>query len=70
VLGLEAADLRADIPLGDLGADTVARVLWSDVVAGLSDAEGVEVRVDDAVLRDAATLRDLADHLSTLRGAA
>jgi hypothetical protein len=70
VLDLEAADLRADSPLGDLGADTVARVLWADVVEELCGAEGAVVSVDDAVLRDAATLGDLAEHVRDLRGAA
>ena len=70
VLDLEAADLRADSPLDDLGADTVARVLWADVVEELSGAEGAVVIVDDAVLRDATTLGELAEHLRALRGAA
>ena len=70
VLDLEAVDLRADSPLDDLGADTVARVLWADVVEELSGAEGVPVLVEDAVLRDATTLGELAEHLRVQRGAA
>jgi hypothetical protein len=72
VLDLEAADLRADSPLGDLGADTVARVQWADVVEELCGAEGLgaAVVVDDVVLRDAGTLGELAEHLREQRGAA
>ena len=36
VLDLPAASLRADSPLDDLGADSVARVQWADVVEELS----------------------------------
>jgi hypothetical protein len=70
VLDLEAADLRADSPLGDLGADTVARVQWADVVEELGRAAGAPVEVDDAVLRDASTLGELAEHLRAPAGAA
>ncbi|MFN8169974.1 MAG: phosphopantetheine-binding protein [Candidatus Nanopelagicales bacterium] len=70
VLDLEAADLRADSPLGDLGADTVARVQWADVVEELGRAAGAPVEVDDAVLRDASTLGELAEHLRSPAGAA
>ena len=70
VLDLEAADLRADSPLGDLGADTVARVLWADVVEELSGADGAPVTVEDSALRDAATLGELAEHLRIRRGGA
>ncbi|MGE0819741.1 MAG: phosphopantetheine-binding protein [Candidatus Nanopelagicales bacterium] len=65
VLDLEAVDLRADSPLDDLGADSIARVQWADVVEELAAAEGRTVSVDDSVLRDAAVLGDLAEHLST-----
>jgi hypothetical protein len=70
VLDLEAAELRADSPLGDLGADTLARVLWADVVEELSAAEGVAVAVPDSALRDASTLGDLAEQLRGRQGAA
>ena len=63
VLDLEAVDLRADSPLDDLGADSIARVQWADVVEELAAAEGRAVSVDDSVLRDAAVLGDLAEHL-------
>jgi hypothetical protein len=64
VLDLEADDLRADTPLDDLGADAVARVQWADVVEELAAADGRPVDVPDDALGAAATLGDLAEHLS------
>ncbi|MCA0332056.1 MAG: phosphopantetheine-binding protein [Actinobacteria bacterium] len=64
VLDLEADDLRADSPLDDLGADSIARVQWADVVEELAAEGGRTVVVDDSVLRSAAVLGDLAAHLS------
>jgi hypothetical protein len=64
VLDLEAADLRADSPLDDLGADSVARVLWADTVEELAAADGRAVRFDDDALRSAAVLGDLAAALA------
>ena len=63
VLDLEAVDLRADSPLDDLGADSIARVQWADVVEQLAAGDGRPVTVDDSALRDAVVLGDLADHL-------
>jgi hypothetical protein len=63
VLDLEAADLRADSPLDDLGADALARVQWADVVEELASADGRTVVVPDAALGAAATLGDLAELL-------
>ena len=64
VLDLEAVDLRADSPLDDLGADSIARVQWADVVEQLAAADGRPVTVDDSALRVAVVLGDLADHLA------
>lgn len=64
VLDLEADDLRADSPLDDLGADAVARVQWADVVEELAAADGRAVAVPDDALGTAATLGDLAGHLT------
>lgn len=64
VLDLEADDLRADSPLDDLGADAVARVQWADVVEELAAADGRAVAVPDEALGTAATLGDLAGHLT------
>ena len=63
VLDLQADDLRADSPLDDLGADSVARIQWADVVEELAATRGGDAHVDDAVLRSATTLGDLAAHL-------
>lgn len=64
VLDLEAVDLRADSPLDDLGADSIARIQWADVVEELAAERGRTVSVDDTCLRDAVVLGDLADHLA------
>ncbi len=69
VLDLEAVDLRADSPLDDLGADSIARIQWADVVEELSAAAGRPVTVDDSALRDAVVLGDLAEHLEPARPA-
>ena len=49
--------------IDDLGADSIARVQWADVVEELSAADGRPVTVDDSALRAAVVLGDLADHL-------
>jgi acyl carrier protein len=64
VLDLEAVDLRADSPLDDLGADSIARVQWADAVEELAAAEGRDLHVDDSVLASATVLGDLAEHLT------
>ncbi len=63
VLDLEAVDLRADSPLDDLGADSVARVQWADAVEELAASAGTPLTVHDDALRDAVVLGDLAGHL-------
>jgi len=63
VLDLEAGDLRADSPLADLGADSVARIQWADVVEELAAADGTPVTVPDSALAESETLGELADHL-------
>ena len=64
VLDLEADDLRADSPLADLGADSVARILWADVVEEFAATGRTSVIVSDAVLGTADTLGALAEHLA------
>jgi acyl carrier protein len=66
VLDLEADDLRGDSPLDDLGADSLALIQWADVVEELAASEGGALVVDDAALRDAATLGELAAHVADL----
>lgn len=60
VLGVDPARLRADTPLADIGADSVAIIAAMDIVedrlAGL--ASGV---VDDHRVRVARTVNDLAE---------
>lgn len=65
VLDLAPGDLRADSPLADLGADSIALVQWADVAEATVWAEaGRRVALDDAVLATARTVGDLADHLT------
>jgi acyl carrier protein len=63
VLDLEPEDLRTDSPLQDLGADSVARIQWADVVEDLAASDGIALRVQDTALGSATTLGDLAEHL-------
>ena len=66
VLDLEAGDLRADSPLADLGADSVARIQWADVVEELAAAEGTPVavpRLAHLVRRSATSRRARPSHL-------
>ena len=61
VLDLPPASLRADSPLDDLGADSVARIQWADVVEQAVAAQtGVRIAVDDHALASARTLGELA----------
>ena len=60
VLDLEAAALRDDSPLSDLGADSVALIAFADAVEELLTAEsGISTWIDDVPLRDAVVLGDL-----------
>ena len=59
VLDLTAADVRADSPLHDLGADSIARIQWADVAEDLW-APGVPPVIDDESLAAARTVGDLA----------
>ena len=70
VLDLQADDLRAERPLADLGADSVALIQWADVVEELASSDGLTLHIDDTALRDAATVGDLAAHLPVPSGAA
>lgn len=66
VLDLRADDLRADSPLADLGADSVALVQWADVAEDLAREDGRSAVIDDDALAAARTLGDLADHLAAV----
>ncbi|MEZ5116245.1 MAG: phosphopantetheine-binding protein [Candidatus Nanopelagicales bacterium] len=65
VLDLDASLLRADTPLADLGADSVARVCFADAVEELARTQrGVVITIPDDRLRAAATLGDLVAPLT------
>lgn len=69
VLDLRTQELRSDSPLADLGADSVARIQWADVVEQLAAAEGIALHVQDDAITAARTLGDLSDHLASITGA-
>jgi acyl carrier protein len=70
VLELDPADLRADTPLDELGADSIARVCAADVLEDLAERElGLSVRLDDGDLAAARTLGDLVAPLARAGGA-
>lgn len=65
VLGLFHWQLRDDTPLADLGADSVAIIVFGDVVeAFAATAQLPDFAVDDELLRVATTVGDLAQALS------
>ncbi len=65
VLGVAPSQLRADSPLPDIGADSVAVLVFADVVeAFAAQAQLVEFTVDSGRLRVARSVGDLADSLS------
>jgi acyl carrier protein len=67
VLDLHPGDLRADSPLADLGADSIALVQWADVAEeAVAREDGRSIAVDDDVLAAARTLGDLAEHLAAV----
>jgi len=65
VLGLFHWQLRDDTPLADIGADSVAIIVFGDVVeAFAAQANLIGFEVDNQALRTAATVGDLASALS------
>lgn len=65
VLGLFHWQLRGDTPLADLGADSVAIIVFGDVAeAFAAKAQLPDFAVDDELLRVATTVGDLAQALS------
>ncbi len=64
VLDLDADHLRADTPLADIGADSVAVIVFGDVVERLAREQlGINIEVDNDALRTARTVGDLASAL-------
>lgn len=65
VLGVAPSQLRDDSPLPDIGADSVAVLVFADVVeAFAAQAQLPEFSIDHSRLRVARSVGDLADSLS------
>lgn len=65
VLAVAPSQLRGDTPLPDIGADSVALLVFADVVEGFGAQAGIEaLRVDSAKLRTARNVADLAGSIS------
>jgi len=61
VLDISPTNLRADTPLADIGADSVAIIVFADVALGFGGQPGApKVRIDNEALRVAASVGDLA----------
>lgn len=71
VLECDASTLRTDTQLSALGVDSVALVLWADVVErALRREHGFDVVVPDSLLRGVNSLGDLAERLVPIVDAA
>jgi len=65
VLGVAPSQLRDDAPLPDIGADSVAVLVFADVVEAFAvQAELPGFSVDSAKLRVARNVGDLAESLT------
>lgn len=65
VLGVAPSQLRNDSPLADLGADSVALLVFADVVEAFAAQAGLpDFRVDSTRLRHATSVGDLSESLS------
>ncbi len=61
VLDIDGDHLRADTPLADIGADSVAVIVFADVAERLAREQlGIEIEIDNETLRTARTVGDLA----------
>lgn len=61
VLDISPANLRADTPLADIGADSVAIIVFADVALGFGAHPGApRVRIDNDALRGAESVGELA----------
>jgi acyl carrier protein len=64
ILERDASTLGADSPLSAHGFDSVALVMWADVVEHeLRMTHGFDVEVPDSALRGVSTVSDLAERL-------
>ncbi len=65
VLDVDPQQLRDDTPLPDIGADSVAVLVFADVVEGFAATAALsEFSVDEAALLHARSVGDLAASLS------
>jgi len=65
VLDVDPSQLREDTPLPDIGADSVAVLVFADVVEAFAAAAALpNFVVDEAVLLDARSVGDLATSIS------
>ncbi|MGV1035803.1 MAG: hypothetical protein ACOYD0_02100 [Candidatus Nanopelagicales bacterium] len=65
VLDISPTNLRADTPLADIGADSVALIVFADVALGFGAHPGApRIRVDNGALRVAATVGDLSGSIT------
>jgi acyl carrier protein len=70
VLNVDPVQLREDSPLPDIGADSVAVLVFADVVEAFAAAASLpSFVVDDTVLLDARSVGDLATSVSWRRSA-
>lgn len=64
VLDLDPTSLRDDSPLRDIGADSVAVLMFADVVEGFAAQAGLsQLTIDSQRLRTAESVGDLAASL-------
>ncbi|NQU37622.1 MAG: acyl carrier protein [Actinobacteria bacterium] len=65
VLDVDPSQLREDSPLPDLGADSVAVLVFADVVEAFAATAGLSgFAIDEAVLLDSRSVGDLAMSIS------
>lgn len=61
VLDLDPSSLRDDSPLRDIGADSVAVLMFADVVEGFAAQANLAIDIDSSLLRAASTVGQLAE---------
>jgi acyl carrier protein len=67
LLERDASTLMADTPLSALGVDSVALVMWADLVEDeLRSRHGFDVVVPDSILRNVQTISDLSRSLESV----
>jgi len=65
VLDVDPGTLRADSPLRDVGADSVALIVFGDVAEAFAASAGLSAfNIDNGALRLSTCVGDLADSLS------